>query len=734
MDRPTRDHIQSATQAARAVLEEDYAAQLQGDYDILPDGSIGAQPGAHLDATKRAVRRKLVAAVERRVATARNAAEGVGAYVREAAFTTLNRFVALKMLEVRGLVPTCVTGGEQAAGFKEFGLLAPGLESLPDKGYRLYIESLCDEVAREVRVLFDRTDPASLLWPKRTTLLRLFELLNADELRGVWAEDETIGWVYQYFNSKDERQKMRDPKRGGSQAPRDAHELAVRNQFFTPRYVVEFLVDNTLGRSWWEMRPGRTALAESCKYMVRPPDEPPQPCDAKDPRELRVLDPACGSGHFLLYAFEILETIYEEAWLDPELGPPLWKAAGWKDAPAEPRAAVVGEVKLDPALPPRCVSCGAPMTVAEASVAIPVQPDGARFFVYCSACVRAKTGAWSITPLADFDYAAALREGLVNADSGPVCLSVYRMFRYQAEVPEAREALSVLRRVRPGWILAHNLHGVDIDARAAQIAALALWMRAQRALKETPKPRPRIDRTNIVVAEPIPGDATMRAEVAAKLPEAMRPIFARVLDEMALAGDAGTLLRVERAVGDAVGEARKRIGSMPRQMTLGSWQKQAGLLTEARVWETAEESILAALREYAAGATDAAGLRRRMFQHDAGQGLAFVEVCQKKYDVVLMNPPFGAASLRARSWITKAYPRSKNDLLACFVERGVEVLVTRGKLGAITSRTAFFLSSYETWRKEVVLGMARPTVFADLGAGVLDGAFVETAATCLEAT
>ena len=548
MDRPTREHIQSATQAARAVLEQDYAAQLQGDYDILPDGTIGAEPGVHLDSGKRAIRRKLVAAVGRRVSTARNAAEGVAAYVREAAFTTLNRFVALKMLEVRGLVPACVTGGEQATGFREFGLLAPGLESLPDKGYRLFIESLCDEVAREVRVLFDRTDPASLLWPKRTTLLRLFELLNADELRGVWPEDETIGWVYQYFNSKDERQKMRDPKRGGSQAPRDAHELAVRNQFFTPRYVVEFLVDNTLGRTWWEMRPGRTALAEACRYMVRPPDEPPTPRAAKDPREIRVLDPACGSGHFLLYAFELLETIYEEAWLDPELGPPLWKAAGWADAPREPREVVVGDVRPDPALPPRCVSCGASLTVAEASVAIPVQADGARFFVYCLTCVRAKTGAWSIVPLAEFDYAAALRDGLVSIDSGPVCLSVYRMFRYQAEVPEARAALPLLHRWRPGWILAHNLHGVDIDARAAQIAALALWMRAQRALQEVPKPRPPIVRTNIVVAEPIPGDAAMRAEVTAKLPEAMRPIFARVLDEMALAGDAGTLLRVETVV------------------------------------------------------------------------------------------------------------------------------------------------------------------------------------------
>ena len=70
--------------------------------------------------------------------------------------------------------------------------------------------------------------------------------LNAPDLAGIWAEDETIGWVYQFFNGADERKKMREE----SQAPRNSRELAVRNQFFTPRYVVQFLVDNTLGRTW----------------------------------------------------------------------------------------------------------------------------------------------------------------------------------------------------------------------------------------------------------------------------------------------------------------------------------------------------------------------------------------------------------------------------------------------------------------------------------------------------
>ena len=79
-----------------------------------------------------------------------HAAEAVGDYLREAAFTTLNRFVALKMLEARELVQECVSRGDQSSGFREFGGLAPGLVQLPDQGYRLYLESIFDEIGQEV--------------------------------------------------------------------------------------------------------------------------------------------------------------------------------------------------------------------------------------------------------------------------------------------------------------------------------------------------------------------------------------------------------------------------------------------------------------------------------------------------------------------------------------------------------------------------------------------------------
>src|SRR5205807_8702078 len=98
--------------------------------------------------------------------------------------------------------------------------------------------------------------------------------------------------------------ELREQARRESAAPRNSYEMSFRNQFFTPRYVVEFLVDNTLGRTWYEMRGGETVLAKRCRYLAKASDEGEENSKVnatrtkKDPREIKVLDPACGSGHF----------------------------------------------------------------------------------------------------------------------------------------------------------------------------------------------------------------------------------------------------------------------------------------------------------------------------------------------------------------------------------------------------------------------------------------------------
>ena len=148
MDKDTRNAIERATQRARKLLEEDFAAQLEGDFDVHRGGAVAASAGAHLSARQTFQRERIVAAIEHKRAAGMSAADAVADYLRDAAFTTLNRFVALKMLEARELVQECITKGEQSAGYREFCGMAPGLPLLPDSaGYRLYIESLFDELS-----------------------------------------------------------------------------------------------------------------------------------------------------------------------------------------------------------------------------------------------------------------------------------------------------------------------------------------------------------------------------------------------------------------------------------------------------------------------------------------------------------------------------------------------------------------------------------------------------------
>ena len=651
MDKAIRNMLQRTTQAARRLLEDEFQEQLEGTFDILLDGRIAGAPGEHLSSAEQVVREKLLAVIAHKLTAGLTPGEAVAAYLREAAFTALNRFVALKMLEARGLVQECVSKGEESAGFKELFLLAPGLVSIPDKGYRLYIESLFDEIGQEVRVLFDRRDVASLLWPRHQALLELLERLNDFELAEVWGEDETIGWVYQYFNGDDERKKMRDE----SQAPRNSRELAVRNQFFTPRYVVQFLTDNTLGRTWYEMRHGDTRLAK-LDYLVRrknevfleegvliPESDSAESDDAetettfvpyrapKDPRELRILDPACGSGHFLLYAFDLLLSIYEEAW--------------------------------------------------QADI------------------------------------------GTIRDDFG---------------------TMEALRLQLPSLILEHNLHGVDIDPRAAQIAALALWMRAQRAYNDfsvTPEDRRAIKKTNIVVAEPMPGDADMVNEFAATLhPPVLGDLFKKMVTEMRLAGELGSLLKIEESISEAVRKARQEFVKERQQRKeflpgLAPERRQQELdlsgIDDEHFFEDAEERIVQALERFTQAPSGGGGIRRQLFAGDSAQGVAFIELMRKKYDVALMNPPFGEPTSTSSSYLQSHYTDTRRELSAAMVERLLLSLERSGQCGAISTRAPFFLSSYESWRTKYVFGSASLlTTFADLGSGVLD-AMVETCAYTL---
>jgi hypothetical protein len=673
-DTSTRNRLQKFVSLARSILSEEFTRQLQATYGMDPKtGSISdVESLSHLDNRQRQVAETLRETFTYyldntpRRSTADRTIQVLDRMVREQAFTVLNRLAALRMAEERGFLLESIGQGYSSKGFKLYQHLSGHALGETGPAYQSYLFSLFDEFTQDLAVLFDRYSLHGLLFPRESTLLELLDEINHPEINLLWAEDETIGWIYQYWNSKEERKAMRD----ASAAPRNSRELAVRNQFFTPRYVVEFLTDNTLGRIWYEMTKGETRLADQCRYLVRRPTEiflgegeggpnPPQSETeetlsqeellkqpvyiphrrVKDPREIRLLDPACGSMHFGLYAFDLFEAIYEESW-DKGLCPALQEA----------------------------------------------YPD--------------------------------------KAD-------------YLSDVPRL--------------IIEHNIHGVDIDPRAVQIAGLSLWLRAQRSWEDTPAPqRPRVRRSNIVCAEPMPGSDAMLAEFIQTLdPPLLGELVRNVFDKMQLAGEAGTLLKIEEDIRTAIDDARRDWGKLQsRHPELFSNEEIGGLSGQPGLskldaalndpgsqltsdfFDTAEERIYAALSDYAESA-EAGDYQRRLFAEDAAHGFAFIDVCWKRYDMVVMNPPFGDWTEGLKSRARSIYPSSYNDILAAFVERGGILLRSGGLLGAITSRSCFFLSSFSKWRSEIVLGMLYPELLVDLGYGVMDAAMVEAASYVL---
>src|SRR5436309_12052493 len=103
MDKDVRNSIEKATQRGRRLLEDDFAGQLEGVYDITESAPVAGKGGAHLTERQHLLRSKIVATIEHKQAAGMSSAEAVADYIRDSAFTALNRFVALKMLEARDL-------------------------------------------------------------------------------------------------------------------------------------------------------------------------------------------------------------------------------------------------------------------------------------------------------------------------------------------------------------------------------------------------------------------------------------------------------------------------------------------------------------------------------------------------------------------------------------------------------------------------------------------------------
>ena len=490
--------------------------------------------GTVLSALERSQRSELYRRIEH---------DGYARFCEEMAYTWFNRFAAIRYMEVRGYLPCGVRMLSSYCETSEYDSFSPDCLRMPteldlpglerdrvfdlvaaaddEALFRLILLAQMNELAECLPAIFGRVGTAdALLLPARLldrgeegVLCALVERVK----RSTWENVESLGWMYQFYNSEVKDAFFK------SKAKETPDTIGPATQLFTPNWIVRYMVQNSLGRLWMLNNPG-SPLRDKMEYYIEPDAEHEDFIKIESPEDISLCDPACGSGHILVYAFELLAKMYLE------------------------------------------------------------------------------------------------RE--------------YRT------------------RDIPGLILSKNLHGMEIDSRAAQIAGLALAMCARE-----------MDRRFF--------NRGVQADIA-------------VLEPIVLEED-------DIPQGAALTKKKDLIDALAHLDEIGS------LLVP-------NEGDLAALRE-AIEFTGTDGLFDGNSKNKLECALKTCEILTRRHDCVVANPPYmGSSSFGSfmSKWVKKNYPDVKSDLCTCFIERIFSLTEKAGLAGLATSNSWMFLSSFENLRQQLV--------------------------------
>lgn len=282
---------------------------------LHPDSS---EPADSLTEEMKASRQRLDDILSNHLSALGNYAEARKQAIGECTFTLFNRIAAIKVMEDRELFPEIIRRRTEYAN-RSFAHNA-WLEEHPEErnaereGLKHFLSDKFAELGERLPVY--RSDYPYSLLPTADELFQIIEAFNAVELdpdcgADIWKGDDILGWLYENFNVT-EKVELKE-----SGAKTEYDKVSLQSQVYTPQWVVKFLVDNTLGKLYMEMYPDSelTSLTNedgTRKYLIA--NTPA--CDAfpkrkpKKPTELKLIDPACGSGNFLLYACNLLYDIY----------------------------------------------------------------------------------------------------------------------------------------------------------------------------------------------------------------------------------------------------------------------------------------------------------------------------------------------------------------------------------------------------------------------------------------
>ncbi|MFC2108258.1 Eco57I restriction-modification methylase domain-containing protein [Candidatus Bipolaricaulota bacterium] len=590
----------------RSVLEDDLRRELKRlGLDTEAEAPTPANQLTYLSSDEMAVRRSADAALAKQM----EAAEGdyptaVHSLLREATYTHLNRLIGLKCLELRGHLQIEGERTEAVTCRSEYGGRSKWLWTLRERDGRfrfgeqaeetLWLEGLTlayTAVNEDISLLFDPADPHASVWPSHRVLRTIIDKLS--ELpEDTYRADELLGWVYQYFQTDEKLkvtsgesfiQKRRKTKKC------EGEDIATYTSLYTERYMVDFLLQNSLGRLWMEMYP-ESAAKDAWPYYVEPAT--PHGRERKPLKEWKILDPCAGSGHFLVVAFDMLLQLYAE----------------------EQRMA--------------------------GGAAIPED--------------------WAV-------------------DAEDVGVT----------------------------ILERNLHGIDIDARAIQLASLALYLKGKEAGLS------RLPHMHLVSADAsfMSGSAWDEFLESFEKEPSVRRVLEALSRSLEHTSELGTLLRPEKALRRIIAEEHGRWEEQVRrqqeenflfpEMRSTAEALPFEQITDELFWERLSYRVEAALRGFIDEAREKGELETQVVAGEAHKGFLFMELLEQRYDVVCTNPPYlGSGNLGkvVKDYVGKEYKSGKSDLYAAFILRNRELAIEDGYVAMVTQQSWMFLKSFADLR------------------------------------
>ncbi|OKL42078.1 BREX-1 system adenine-specific DNA-methyltransferase PglX [Pontibacter flavimaris] len=502
--------------------------------------------------------------------------------IEKVAYTWFNRFIALRFMDVNNYQPLDIRVISPKEGYtfpelldeakqghisEDLKVNAQQVYDLLDgrvpsanpqnEAYKVLLIAACNHLHTVLPFLFERiNDYTELLLPDDLT--SEFSIVH-DVREGMADEDcqqvEIIGWLYQFYISEKKDEVF------ASKAKVKKEDIPAATQLFTPRWIVEYMVQNTVGKLWLQNKPN-SRLGEYMPYFIESASlQSEDYLKISSPEEITLLDQACGSGHILVYGFELLTKIYEE--------------------------------------------------------------EG---------------------------YSAS-------------------------EIPKL--------------IIQHNLFGFEIDERAAQLAAMALMMKARsyqrRFFKKGEVPQP-----HILCFQDLTLDEKQAANALAGIGISPSDELLHDLKHMRQATNLGSLI-------------------VPH----------AGLPEIENVLRKIEEKLVQAdmYEQY-----DLQQLKITMEQ---------LRLLGQKYTCIVDNPPYmggGNMNTSLADFIKQNYPDSKSDLMTCFMERAWNQVVMNGLVGMINLPSWMFLSSFEKFRKKLLKTVQIETLL-HLGRGIFGSDFGTVAFT-----